>query len=267
MKYKKVIEESTFLSSSTNENEKSLASVSSQMKVKEIDSIPTSRVFFYDVIDPNDNEGWISVKQNQNKVIKNKLKEEKYSHRKFQNNNNNYQRIETGSGSILNEIIKSPLPRSKDSNEKNEKNQNHNNKNNIKDKEDNDCEKKEIIIKDNNDNSIITNDTQSSSISLSCENCLKLESNLNEFKNEYTTQLDRLKAQHHQEINELHHKYQEEINELRELHSQALQSIHLKLYIALTNLDNERENRNKIIEDSLLKYYQNTSQLKFDSLL
>jgi hypothetical protein len=67
---------------------------------------------------------------------------------------------------------------------------------------------------------------------VTCESCLRL-----------ATEMSQLRSQH-----------ETEISNIRELHSQAIQALQLKLFIANNNLDLEREERNKIIEEIIRKY-------------
>lgn len=258
----------------------------SPKKKKVVEDIPDSKIFFYDEVDPNDNEGWISVSssqnQNQNREQKNKVKVnskldkrniklpqkpneiKKNQHQTIQKKYHQPLTLETPPSSIIENSIQS----SKLSNNDNDINSNNQSENSQNDKiesqnNNNDNNNNTPGKIDENDNSMTTQKDKSISPKLNgnCSNCMKLEKKVVELTTQYTNKYSEMEFQHQEEINELHRHYKEEINELRELHSQALQSIHLKLYIALTNLENERENRNKIIEDSLLKYYQNMNHL------
>lgn len=219
-------------------------------KKKIVDDIPDSKIFFFDEIDPNDNEGWISVSQHQNKTQKNKTKLESKSDKssKFSSN------VTPTKSSPTKTTF---TPNSKIRFEK---------ESTSFDVPTNLIENSQLLSERERANNIDKNLVSENLWikNMSCLNCDELEKKIVDLKVEHTSEIKQLQTQHTQEINELHRKYQEEINELRELHSQALQSIHLKLYIALNNLENERENRNKIIEDSLLKYYQNMTDLKLN---
>lgn len=76
-----------------------------------------------------------------------------------------------------------------------------------------------------------------------CQNCISLQNALSLQEAKHSSDLQLLRCQ-----------YEEEIQSLRELHSQAIQSLQLKLFISNNNLEIEREERNKIIEEILSKY-------------
>jgi hypothetical protein len=57
------------------------------------------------------------------------------------------------------------------------------------------------------------------------------------------------------EMRELRTQHDTEMQNIRELHSQAIQALQLKLFIANNNLELEREDRNKIIEEIIGKYH------------
>jgi hypothetical protein len=81
-----------------------------------------------------------------------------------------------------------------------------------------------------------------------CQNCISLQNALSRQESKHSTDLQLLRSQ-----------YEAEIQNLRELHSQAIQSLQLKLFISNNNLEIEREERNKIIEEMLSKYPGNGS--------
>jgi hypothetical protein len=76
-----------------------------------------------------------------------------------------------------------------------------------------------------------------------CQNCVSLQNALTHQELKHSSDLQLLRSQ-----------YEEEIQNLRELNSQAIQSLQLKLFISNNNLEIEREERNKIIEEILSKY-------------
>lgn len=63
-----------------------------------------------------------------------------------------------------------------------------------------------------------------------------------------------LQRSQEQKIQELSRLHEEQIQEMREIHSQAMQTAQLRLFIATNALENERQERNKIVEQVIADY-------------
>jgi hypothetical protein len=71
-------------------------------------------------------------------------------------------------------------------------------------------------------------------------------------------QMEAMLMAHQLVVQELHRQHEEHIQDLRETHYQAMQTAQLRLFIATNALENERHERDKIVEQAIAHYIMTT---------